>query len=440
MGAMKRSSGVNWRWPTAALLLATLTLLGCAPQEPSPTPTSGVPLPPTHTPLPPAMTPLPTAAGARSIPECLQGATGCAVIAPGQTIKIGMAGPMTGGFSAFGQDIFDAGRLATEAFGQYLDWKFELVQGDTQGDPANAPAVADAWVADPTVVAIAGHIFSGETLAAMPIYEAAAIPMMSPSATNPDLTQSGSDVFNRVAFTDVVQAANAAGYLYNTLGVRRLVIVDDAESYGQGLAQIVDDQFAALGGQVLFTDELSAGSADLDTELAAEVARIIEVAPGAIYYGGYDDVAIRVVNALGPDSGIVFFGCDGTFGANFLANTGANGEGTYAASLAPPVSAAGTVFGAQFRARFGVAPGVRSPYTWQGYDAVGVLIAAVKRVAIIGDDGNLYVPRAALVRAVRGTKDYPGLSGSITCDQIGECSTSGPSFYVIRNGEWVPAS
>jgi len=57
----------------------------------------------------------------------------------------------------------------------------------------------------------------------------------------------------------------------------------------------------------------------------------------------------------------------------------------------------------------------------------------------LGGDGNLYVPRGALVEAVRGTTDYTGLSGAISCDEIGECSGSGPTFYLIQDGEWVAA-
>ena len=96
-------------------------------------------------------------------------------------------------------------------------FKFELVAQDDGGTPEGGAAVANKLVSDPEVVAIAGHIFSGATDAAMPIYEKAGLPMMSPSATNPPLTQTGSKVFNRVVFTDAAQGKFAAEYLYNNL-------------------------------------------------------------------------------------------------------------------------------------------------------------------------------------------------------------------------------
>ena len=61
-------------------------------------------------------------------------------------------------------------------------------------------------------------------------------------------------------------------------------------------------------------------------------------------------------------------------------------------------------------------------------------------MAFVGDDGNLYIPRGALVDAVRSLKDYQGISGVVTCDTTGECSASGPTFYIVKDGAWVPAT
>ena len=414
----------------AVVLAAVLT--GCfgLPEEAEPTP-----LPePTPTVSPSGS---PDVAAPAEPPECLLDEFGCAVIPPGETIKIGMAGPMSGPYASFGVDISRAGEMAVEDFGEYLDWQFELVVGDTQGDPANAPDLAREWASDPTLVAVAGHIFSGETMAALPIYEEAGLPMLSPSATNPDLTRQGSRVFNRVAFTDVVQARSAAEYLYATLGIQRLAVMHDGEPYGQALAELTADNFESAGGRVVARETITPGREDYSEVLAGVAGRN----PQALYYGGYDAEAAVLINQM-SEAGledVIFFGCDGTFGEALLEATGESGEGVYSTTLIPPVTEARRAFDEAFEERWGVAPGADSPFTWNGYDAVGALIAAVKRVALLGGDGNLYVPRGALVEAVRSLSGYPGLSGEITCDRVGECSTSGPTFYVIRGGEWVPA-
>lgn len=159
--------------------------------------------------------------GAAAQPDaCKSDAFGCAVIKPGQTIKIGMGAPMTGDNAAFGQDISQGAKIAMTDAGQLQGFSFELVAQDDGGTAEGGAAVANKFVSDPTIVAIEGHIFSGATKAAIPIYEKAGLPMMSPSATNPDLTKQGSKVFNRLVFTDAFQGKSAAEYLFNTLKVK----------------------------------------------------------------------------------------------------------------------------------------------------------------------------------------------------------------------------
>jgi len=368
---------------------------------------------------------------------CSTDSFGCAKIAAGQTIKIGMGAPMTGGNASYGIDISQGGIVAAKDAGTLDGFKFELVAQDDNGDAEGGAAVANKLVSDPTVVAIAGHIFSGATQAAIPIYEKAGLPMLSPSATNPALTTTGSKVFNRIAFTDSTQAKFAAAYLFNKLGVKNLAILHDGSDYGKGLAELVQTDFQALGGNVVVFQAITTGAGDFTNVLSA----VASYKPQAVYFGGYVADASVLVNEM-KTTGLenaVFFGCDGTYGADFLTNTGANGEGAYAVTLTPPDSAAKAAFDQKYQTEFGKAPGVLSPYTWNGYDSVAALISVVKQVAIVGSDGSLYVPRGALVTAVRSLKDYQGLTGTFTCDAVGECNASGPIFVIVQKGAWVVA-
>jgi branched-chain amino acid transport system substrate-binding protein len=367
---------------------------------------------------------------------CKTDAGGCATISAGQTIKIGMGAPMTGDNAAFGQDISQAAKIAVTDAGKFQGFAFELVAQDDGGTAEGGAAVANKLVADSTVVAIEGHIFSGATKAAIPIYEAANIPMMSPSATNPALTQSGSKVFNRDVFTDAAQGKFAAAYLYNKLGFKNLAVLHDGQAYGQGLAQVVNDQFTGLGGTVVAFTAITPGQSDY----SAALADIASKKPEAIFYGGYTAEAVILVNEMKQAglTGVTFFGDDGTFGQDFLDRTGANGEGAYSTSLIPLDSPAKAKFDAAYLAAYGQPAGKLSPYSWTAYDAAAVLIKQIESVAVVSG-GKLYIPRAALVAAVRGTKDYAGLSGTITCDSTGECSASGPVFQVDKGGKWTPA-
>jgi branched-chain amino acid transport system substrate-binding protein len=369
-------------------------------------------------------------------PVCSTDAAGCAIIKAGQTIKIGMGAPMTGDNAAFGTDISQAAKLAVSDAGQFQGFSFELDAQDDGGSGEGGAAVANKFVADPQIVAIEGHIFSGATAAAIPIYEAANIPMMSPSATNPTLTTTGSKVFNRNVFTDGKQGKFDAAYLYNTLKITNLAVMHDGSAYGQGIAQVVNDVFTSLGGTVVTFQAITPGESDY----SAVLADVASKNPGAIYYGGYTAEAVILVNemkAAGLGSA-VFFSDDGIYGQDFLDRTGANGEGVYATSAPlPPESPAKTAFDAAYLAAYGVEAGKLSTYTWNAYDAAAVLIRDVESVSVLSDDGNLYVPRAALVAAVRGTTDYQGISGVVSCDPTGECSASNPILNQVKDGAWI---
>ncbi len=362
---------------------------------------------------------------------------GCAKIEPGQTIKIGMGAPMTGDNAQFGVDISQGASIAISDAGEFQGFKFELDAEDDGGTAEGGAAVANKFVADPQIVAIAGHIFSGATAAAIPIYEKAGIPMMSPSATNPDLTKSGSAVFNRVAFTNSAQGKFAAEYLYKNLGFTQIAVMHDGQAYGQGLAEVVADQFQQLGGTVVDTEAITPGESDYTATLSAVASKH----PQAVYYGGYVQEAVVLVNEWNQSglNGVVFFGCDGTYGQDFIDRTGVNGEGAYSVALIPTASDAVTKFDNAYQTEFGAAAGSLSPYTWNAYDAAATLVYAIEQVAEKSDDGNLYIPRGALVQAVRGLKDYHGLSGVLSCDSTGECNASGPIFYVVKDGQWVAA-
>jgi len=384
-----------------------------------------------------ACAPKAAATAAPAEPEvCATDEYGCAKIEPGQTIKIGMGSPMTGGDASFGIDAENSGKIAVADAGEFKGFKFELVAEDDGGSAEGGAAVANKFVADPTLVAVAGHLFSGATAAAMPIYEKAGIPMLSPSATNPDLTKKGSKVFNRVPFTDAAQGEAAAKYIYDVLGFRKIAVLHDGEDYGKGLAEIVKSTFEALGGEVVAFQGITTKEADYTPILTTIAAK----SPELLYFGGYTQDGSVLANQM-KTTGLekaVFFGCDGTFGSDFLKRTGVNAEGSYHATpRTPPNTPEKEKFDKAYKDAYGIGPGELSPFSWNSYDCTTALITKVKEVAILGADGALYVPRGALVAAVRGLKDYKGISGTYTCDQTGECNIQGPQFHKVVNGAFV---
>ena len=367
---------------------------------------------------------------------CTEDEAGCAVIAAGHPIKIGMGGPLSGNYAIFGVDIANGAQIAIENHKSVSGFKFELSAKDDDASAQGAVNAANEMVADPSIVAVVGHVFSGSTLAAIPIYEEAMIPMISPSAPMPDLTTLASKVFNRIAYTDATQAAYAAKMLFETLHVKKLAVLHDGSSYGQGVAESVKADFEALGGTVYDYGAITSGKTDYSEALSS----IADFNPDAVYFGGYAEDQIVMANQWDQAGleGVIMFGSDGTFGDMFINQTGENGEGAYAVSLIPPDSTEKEAFDQLHRDQIGSEPGSISPFTWAAYDSGNLLAGKISEVAILGNDGNLYIPRTKLVDAVRATWDFKGLTCVITCDEFGECNASGPQFYVVKDGEWVP--
>ena len=375
-------------------------------------------------------------AGCKKAYEC-EDEWGCATIEKGQTIKIAYVGPMTGDYSAFGIDISRGAELAVKAHPTVKGFDIELLIEDTQGTPEQGASVANKLAADTRLVAVAGHTFSGSTEAAIPIYEKANIVMMSPSTTLADLPTIGPNVYNRVAFSDILQGEMAADYVYNTLGVKKVVVMHDGGAYGKGLVEGMAAAFEELGGTILGKEGITPG----ETDYSAQLADIAALGPELIYFGGYDaDAAVLVTQMAGAGLGDAqFFGCDGTYGVNYLDLAGDAAEGTYSTYVPIPPSAAFDKFKADYEADYGDPQGKLSPFSPHGHDATATLIQAIEDAAVESGD-SLVIPRKALADAVRSLKDFAGLTGTLSNDGKGECAAASPLFMVVENGEWVEAA
>jgi branched-chain amino acid transport system substrate-binding protein len=368
--------------------------------------------------------------------ECTSDMYGCAVIAPGETIKLVMSGPLSGSDASIGQDNLNGAILAAMNAGEFEGHTFEAVGEDDGGAGEGAAAVANRVVVDPTVIGVVGCLYSGASRGSMPIYGDAGYVMVSPSATAIDLTQMGSPVFNRVVFSDASQGRLGAEVLYNDLEVRTLAIVHDGQPYGQGLAEVVQDVFTELGGEVVAFEAINPGESDYSGVATALGA----LSPDAVYYGGYaaEAAVLRNNMAAAGLGDAILFGGDGLYQQTMLDLAGENAEGVYMTSSSlPPESPEKEAFDAQHLEEFGIPTGQLASYSWYAYDAANIIIEAVKSLAIVGDDGTLYVPRGALAETVRATSGFPGITGDITCDENGDCNQIGPALYRVEDGAFV---
>lgn len=362
---------------------------------------------------------------------------GCAEIGDGETVRIAYVGPMTGDYSAFGIDMSRGAEIAVSNMPEIKGFEVELLVEDTQGSPEQGAAVANKFAADPQMVAVSGHTFSGSTEVAIPIYEEAHIVMMSASATNPSLTTLGSEVFNRVAFHDAMQAAFASDYIYNEMGVKTIATMHDGGAYGKGLADMVAEDFSALGGTVVASEAITPG----ETDYSAPLAAIASQNPDLIYFGGYAADAAVIATQMGAAGldGVILFGCDGTYGADYLDLAGPAAEGSISTYVPIPESDAFTTFRQVYQERYGDEQGKLSPFSPHSHDATAILLEAIDKVAV-KSGSSLIIPRKELAETVRATSDFAGLTGEITCSDVGECAAASILFMEAKGGEWVAAS
>ena len=413
----------------AALSVCALVLAACAaptqPAAPAQPTQPPAPAQPTEPPAPPAQ---PTEPAADS---------GVVVVPVGSKIRIGGSFALTGPIPDPGKDIRQGAEIAIDdanAAGGVNGFLLELVAEDGACSGDQGTVVGNKFAADPTIVAVTGGTCSGETFGLKPILQRARIPFVSPSATNPAVTSEDCDVCNRVALSDALQGQVDAEFDYNELGFRKVAVMHDSSDYGKGVAEIFRDAFVKLGGEVVAFEGAKVG----DTDFRAPLTKIGVSQPELIFFGGYATEAALIAQQMKEVAGLEktkFMGTDGAYTQQYLDTAGSAAEGTFMSYVAGDTQADKlSVFKEKYVAKFGIEPEKLGPFHAQSYDSVLLIVEAIKKVAKTDSAGNLRIEREALIKAIRGTKDLPGITGTLTCSPIGECGAGGVQVFTVENG------
>lgn len=344
------------------------------------------------------------------------------------TVKIGMAAPLTGPQSDIGLDIQrgtqlgidDLNAQGLEINGHKL--KFELLSEDDEANPAKATTVAQKLV-DAKVVAVVGHFNSGASIPASKIYADAGIPQVSPGSTAPRYTQQGYATTFRVVANDDQQGPAAASFLVHSLKAKKVAIIDDSTAYGQGLASTFEAAVKAAGVEVVAHEHTT----DKDTDFAAILTKIKGKQPEYLFFGGiYSQGApmAKQMKALGLD--VPLIGGDGIQTPKFIEVAGAAAEGTYASipGLPKDQMPGGKAFLEKFQARYNKQVELFAP---MGYDAVFVLAEAMKRAGS--------TEPAKVLPELKKTR-YNGVIGPIEFDDKGDLKNGPITINVVKNGKW----
>ncbi len=355
------------------------------------------------------------------------------VMAQDMVVKIGHVGPVSGAQAHFGKDNENGARMAIEdlnAKGVTIGGKkvkLELVAEDDAADPKQGTAAAQK-LCDAKVAGVVGHLNSGTTIPASSVYNQCGIPMVTPSATNPKLTQQGFKNVFRLLANDNALGAGLALHAANNLKLKKVAIIDDRTAYGQGVAEVFKKTAMAQGMQVV--DEQFTN--DKATDFMAILTAIKSKSPDAVFYGGMDPQAgpmLRQMDQLGL-SNVKFFGGDGICTAKLPELSGG------AKSLGGVVCAeggssldkmpGGKAWKARYDAKFPGQFQVYSPYV---YDAVHVLVDAM--VKADSADPKVYLPKLAAT-------NYQGVTTKVQFEADGELKNPAMTLYVYKDGKKVP--
>ena len=377
--------------------------------------------------------------------ECTD-ALGCVKIAPDEPIHIAYWGVLSGADGSLGEDSKRGVEIAIDdKGGQLLGHDILLTTEDAGCTPEGGATAAAKLASDTSLVGLIGSSCSDETVGGIAALTNAGLTTISPSNTRPVLSSPdrGPDYagYARTAHSDAFQGKAVAEFAYNFLGVRKAATLHDGSAYAQALQQVFADEFVALGGEIVAQEAVAKDATDMKPVLTT----IAAAGPELLYYpvfvavGGFVTAQIRDVAGLET---VKIIGSDGIFTADLLKGGGPNTQGMYLSS--PDFSAftgdyAGFI--AKHEAKYGGS--TLSTFHAHAYDAANILFAAIEKVAVVEADGTIYIPRTALREAIFATKDFKGVTGTLSCSPTGDCGAPVIAVYEIMNSDpasWDPTS
>jgi branched-chain amino acid transport system substrate-binding protein len=324
-----------------------------------------------------------------------------------ETILIGHFGSMTGSEATFGQSTDNGIRLAIKeanAAGGIKGRKIELKTYDDQGKGQEAGTAVTRLITSDHVVAVLGEVASSLSIAGGRVAQQYGVPMISPSSTNPQVTEIGDMVF-RVCFLDPFQGWVAAKFARDNLkAAKAAILYDQGQAYSKGLMDAFDKAFKELGGTITTVQAYTGG----DQDFSAQLTTIRQTAPDVIFVPGYytdaGNVSIQV-RKLGLKAPLL--GGDGWDSVKLAEIGGSSIEGSYFTNHYSHQNPAPEVqnFVSTYKTDYGQTPDGLAAL---GYDAARLLFDAMNRAPSLGGKD--------LAAAIAATKDFAGVTGKITID------------------------
>jgi branched-chain amino acid transport system substrate-binding protein len=373
------------------------------------------------------------------------------------TISVATDLPLTGGDATDGPPVEKAAHLAVtqananKALGgctlKYTS-KDDATVLKNGHDPAQGAANITALSSDQSVVGVVGPFNSNVAVAEIPVASQNHLALISPSNTNPGLTQTGTNpdvntaslypgphTYFRTIGTDITQGEILSYVATNELKYTKAYVIDDQETYGRGLATFFKKYFAQDGGTVVGTASLPGATKQFQTQISDAQSKGAQV----IFFGGTSGNGCGVIRSQMPAS-VPLLGGDGCQDDKFITDASSNAAGSEVTS-APDASKlpTATTFYTDFKSTYNE-DGTESPYTPYGFDSMNALIAAIKAVLLANggqppSDAQTF--RDDVVQQLHSL-NYSGATGTLAFDKNGDPTHPGFSLYTISGSKWAP--
>lgn len=319
-------------------------------------------------------------------------------------VKVGAVLPISGAIATFGQENVNGIKLALS---KMKSKNIELILEDDKSEAIEATNAIRKLINVDKVSVVIGEVTSSNTLAMGPIAQEAKVPLFSPAATNAKVTMVGNFI-SRACFTDDFQGIVMARFAVNTLKKKNgIILIDNSSDYSKGLAKSFSDEFLKLGGKFASTDELTYVQKDMDFQ--SLLRKIKRANPDVIFLPGYyAEVGLIIKQARSLGITAPFLGGDGWDSPDLFKIGGKAMKGNYISSHFAPDDKDPKVqsFVKDYEKTYGVKPGAMAAL---GFDAIGIVADSIARAKSSKP--------ADINAAIITTKNYSGVTGSITIDE-----------------------
>lgn len=366
--------------------------------------------------------------------EC-EDSIGCIRVGPGKPLKIGILQALSGKVAPLGLDQVRGIELAMDR----LDWEIlghsiELQTEDTGCTPEGGANAVLRIIADPQTVAILGTTCSGDAATASKAMSDAGLTMISGNNSAPFLTGiAGKRAPNwqpgyfRTAANEETSGKAAAIYAFQVLGLRRAATVNDGDIYTRGLTDGFKQAFEELGGKMVLSASVNKGDNEMQPVLTAVINSNAQILFFPLFQPEGNHVLLQAKKMPGFEN-ITLMSDGALIESSFIEAVRDAGKGMYFVGPASPNGPAVETLAEAYKMKYGSSPA--TSYYLSAYDAAGLLMQAIEKIADQGPDDSLHIGRQALRDALYSTKEFPGVTGSLTCDEFGDCAL--PVFNVLR--------